>query len=92
VKGQDIGFKEVRVVAGGITPAPVRCFKAEEILKNEKITDPVLEEAGALAAKEIPIVSSSLCPASYRKTLVRQLVIRGARMFSGQARGGLQSD
>ena len=92
VKGQDNGFKEIRVVAGGATPAPVRCLKAEEILRNEKITDPVLEEAGELAAKEVPIVSSSLCPASYRKTLVRQLVIRGGRMFSGQARGGLQSD
>jgi carbon-monoxide dehydrogenase medium subunit len=92
VRGQEIGFKEIKVVAGGATPAPIRCLKAEEIIRNEKITDPVLEEAGEVAAKEVPIVSSSLCPASYRKTLVRQLVIRGARMFSGRARGGLQSE
>jgi CO/xanthine dehydrogenase FAD-binding subunit len=92
VKDQDIGFKEIKVVAGGATPAPVRCLKTEEILKNEKITDPVLEEAGEVASKEVPIVSGSLCPASYRKTLVRLLVIRGAQMLSGRTRGGLQSE
>lgn len=89
VEGEETGFKEIRVVAGGVTSAPVRCFKAEEVLRNEKITDHVLDKAGEVAAKEIQIVSSSICSASYRKTLVQQLVTRGCRMFSGQVRGGL---
>ena len=84
VKGEEIGFKEIRVVAGGATSAPVRCLKAEEILRNEKIADHVLEKAGEVAAKEIQIVSSIICPASFRKTLVKQLVTRGGRMFSGR--------
>ncbi|RPJ02221.1 MAG: hypothetical protein EHM36_12755, partial [Deltaproteobacteria bacterium] len=92
VKGEEAGFKKIKVVVGGATPAPVRCLQAEDILRNEKITDHVLEKAGDVAAKEIQIVSNSICPASYRKTLVKQLVARAGRMFSGPARGGLSSD
>jgi CO/xanthine dehydrogenase FAD-binding subunit len=80
IKGGSQGTSRgVRIVVSGATSGPFRCVKAERILENGKIESTSLEEAGETAAGEIPIVSSSGCSVSYRRTLVKELVNRGAK-------------
>ncbi|NIQ39423.1 MAG: hypothetical protein GTN81_12655 [Proteobacteria bacterium] len=69
----------VRIVVSGATSGPFRCVKAERMLENGKIGNADLEKVGERAAGETPIVSTSGCSVSYRRTLVKELVIRGAR-------------
>jgi 4-hydroxybenzoyl-CoA reductase subunit beta len=75
--------KETRIVVGGATSGPVRLTEAEAVLKKGEVTNRILEKAGQAAAKEISIVSTSGCSVSYRKTLVKQLVIRALQKVLG---------
>ena len=70
----------IRIGVGGATSRPFRCLKAEAILKTEKIDSKVLEKAGDTAVEEMQMTSHSGCPVSYRRTLVKQLMIRGVQM------------
>lgn len=74
---------EIRIVVGGVTSRPARCFKAEAILGTGKIDTAVLEKAGEAAAEEMRVVSSSGCSISHRKTIVKQLMIRGVQKVLG---------
>jgi len=73
----------MRIVVGGATSRPFRCLKAEAALGTGKIDDEVLEKAGETAAEEMQITSHSGCSVSYRRTLVKQLMIRGIQMVLG---------
>ena len=70
---------EIRIVVGGATSRPSRCFKAEAMLRTGKIDTLLLQEAAETAAEEIRVVSSSGCSVSHRRTIVKQLVIRGVQ-------------
>jgi len=70
---------EIRIVVGGATSRPSRCFKAEAMLGTGKINPLLLQEAAETAAEEIRVVSSSGCSVSHRRTIVKQLVIRGVQ-------------
>jgi len=70
---------QIRIVVGGTTSRPSRCFKAESILATGEIDDKALQKACKTAADETKIVSSSGCSVSHKKTIVEELVIRGVR-------------
>jgi 4-hydroxybenzoyl-CoA reductase subunit beta len=75
--------REMRIVVGGATSRPSRCFKAEAVLGTDRMSGKVLEEAGETAAEEIQIVSRSGCSLAHRRTIVKQLLIRGVQMVLG---------
>ncbi len=76
-QGESLG--KVRVVVGGASSKPVRCVKVEELLEKVGVEGQVLEEAAETAVEEVGLVSFSGCSIHYRKTLVKQLLIRAVK-------------
>ncbi|MCL5961429.1 MAG: FAD binding domain-containing protein, partial [Chloroflexi bacterium] len=68
--------QRARIVLGAVRSAPARARQAENLFQDATVTDNLAREAGALAAKETAILSSSGCSAAYRKHLVEVLVER----------------
>ncbi|NMB35053.1 MAG: xanthine dehydrogenase family protein subunit M [Firmicutes bacterium] len=71
--------KEARIVMGAVAPTPLRAKEAEEILKGQKVTDELLEEAGNRAAAECKPISDLRGSEEYRRDLVRVLTKRSLR-------------
>ena len=65
-----------RIGLGGVGTTPIRAKKAEEILKNKKITEDVLAEAARVASEETSPISGIEASAEYKKGLAGTLVKR----------------
>lgn len=63
--------KEARIALGAAGPTPIRAVKAEAILKEQVITEELLEEAGVCAASESKTRTSIRGSADYRRDMVR---------------------
>lgn len=68
--------QKARIVLGAVAPIPLRAKKAEERIKDKKITDELLEEVGICAAEESKPISDIRGSAEYRRDLVRVLTRR----------------
>ncbi len=63
-------FKEVRIGLCSVAPTPIRATQAEKALTDQVITDEVMEQAAAIAAREI----SPRSRADYRRQMTAHLV------------------
>jgi aerobic carbon-monoxide dehydrogenase medium subunit len=70
--------KEIRIALGVAAPTPIRAFKAENLLRGNKISDELLEEASEAAAIEAQPRDSIRGEAWYRRDMVKVLVKRMA--------------
>ncbi len=70
--------KEVRIALGVAAPTPMRAFKAETLLRGKKLSDELLEEVAATAAKEAQPRDSIRGEAWYRRDMIKVLVKRMA--------------
>jgi len=68
--------QDVRIALGAVAPTAIRAKKAEKVLKGKKITDALLEQAGAVAATETEPISDIYASEEYRRELVKVLVPR----------------
>jgi CO/xanthine dehydrogenase FAD-binding subunit len=55
VAGRDRFCRLARIAVGSLWPAPQRAFKAESLLKNQKISNALFLEAARAAAEELQI-------------------------------------
>lgn len=66
--------KDVRIALGAVAITPKRAYKAEEVLKGEKLTDELIEKAAKIAAEEdCAPITDMRATAEYRRELVRVL-------------------
>ena len=72
-------IKDARVVYGAVGPTPLRGYKVEEFIIGKKITDELLEEAGAIAHDECTPITDFRASADYRRDLVRVYTKRTLR-------------
>jgi probable selenate reductase FAD-binding subunit len=68
--------RDVRVVAGGVGPLPVRLARAEQTLEGKPLTEVNISQAAEAAAQEVKPPSDFLASGEYRKEMVKVLVRR----------------
>jgi len=69
-------FEEARLVVGPVSPVPFRPRRAERLLLDSEITDPVIQEAARAASDESSPRTSLRAGGQYRKEMIKVLVER----------------
>ena len=80
-------IEEMRLAFGVAAPTPVRCPKAEEAAKGQKIDAKLFETVGALAITEISPRTSWRASREYRLQLAKELSQRALRQAIEKAGG-----
>jgi CO/xanthine dehydrogenase FAD-binding subunit len=77
---------DARIGLGVLAPTPMRAKKAEAVLKGEKLSDDILENAGKVAASESKPRDTFRGEAWYRREMVEVLIPRIAKVAMERAR------
>ncbi|KLU61230.1 carbon monoxide dehydrogenase medium chain [Peptococcaceae bacterium CEB3] len=80
--------EQVRIALGAVAPAPLRVKKAEAHLIGSELRDPVIKEAGRLAAAQSSPISDIRASAEYRREAVQVLLRRALKQAYEVARSG----
>lgn len=68
---------DVRIALGAVAPLPIRAFKAEEIIRGQKLDNALIEETARVAAEETKPITDLRGSVEYRKEMVKVLTQRG---------------
>ena len=83
--------ENIRIALGAVAPTPVRAHKAETLLQSQPLTARRIQEAAAVAGREVAPISDIRASEAYRRrmvrVLVRQMLTRLAAGFDSQGRG-----
>ena len=71
--------QDVRIVLGAVAPTPIRARRAENILRNKKISPELINEAGKIAAEESKPINDIRGSIEYRRNLVDVLTRRSLK-------------
>jgi CO/xanthine dehydrogenase FAD-binding subunit len=92
LNGSDQIASECRISMASVAPTPLRARRAEEIFKNQEITDKLIEDAAEVAAEEARPISDIRGSAEYRLDMIRVLCRRAAHAALDRARGNQVED
>jgi carbon-monoxide dehydrogenase medium subunit len=68
--------QKATIALGSVAPRPVRAYKAEEILKGQKLDQDLIEKASLLAVEASSPITDVRSTASYRRRMVQVLTRR----------------
>ena len=68
--------KEIRIALGVAAPTPMRAIKAETLLREQKISDELLDQVAETASKEAQPRDTLRGEAWYRREMIKVLVKR----------------
>jgi CO/xanthine dehydrogenase FAD-binding subunit len=68
--------KDMRIALGAVAPTPIRAKKAEGILREQQLTDDLIERTAQTAAEESRPIDDHRASAEYRRWMVQVLVRR----------------
>jgi len=71
--------KDIRIALGAVAPTPIRAKKAEDVLKNQKFNDNIIEKAARTASGEAKPIDDHRASAEYRRDMVEVLVKRAIK-------------
>ena len=71
--------QDIRVVLGAVAPTPMRAPRGESVLRGEKISQKLIDEAGKAAAAECKPISDIRGSIEYRRNLVDILTRRSLK-------------
>lgn len=74
--------EEVRIALGAVAPTPIRCPRAEAVLKGQPLTEALIEATAASATHECAPIDDVRASAGYRRQMVKVLVRRGLHMLA----------
>jgi CO/xanthine dehydrogenase FAD-binding subunit len=77
-----------RIGLASVAPVPMRARMAEEVLAGHPSAKPAMELAAAEAANSTSPIDDVRASGSYRKAMVRNLVLRGVRDVAEAVRRG----
>ena len=80
------GGREARIALGGVGPVPFRATEAERLLRENKLSDEVIEAAAAAAVAMADPLSDAHASADYRRKMVRVFVTRAIKQARGDTR------
>jgi len=78
---------DARVALGAVAPVPLRATQAESLLLGRTLTDALLRDVGATAARESQPIDDVRASAEYRRYLVNVLTQRALRGACARAKG-----
>jgi carbon-monoxide dehydrogenase medium subunit len=78
----DEKVKEARIALGAVAPTPLRVREAEEVLTGERLREPVIMKAAALAQKKAAPIDDVRGSSWYRNDMVAVLVERGLEILA----------
>jgi aerobic carbon-monoxide dehydrogenase medium subunit len=81
------GVREARIAVGGVGPVPFRATEAERLLRENKLSDELIETAAAAAAAMADPLSDAHASADYRRKMVRVFVARAIKQAMGDTPG-----
>ncbi len=70
---------DIRIALGAVAPIPIRAFKAEEIIRGQKLNNTLIDETARVAAEETKPITDLRGSVEYRKEMVKVLTRRGIR-------------
>ncbi len=70
---------DIRIALGAVAPVPIRAFKAEEIIRGQKLNNTLIDETARVAAEETKPITDLRGSVEYRKEMVKVLTRRGIR-------------
>jgi aerobic carbon-monoxide dehydrogenase medium subunit len=79
--------REARIALGGVAPVPFRATEAEKLLRENKLSDELIEAAAAAAAAMADPLSDAHASADYRRKMVRVFVARAIKQAMGDTPG-----
>jgi carbon-monoxide dehydrogenase medium subunit len=68
--------KDIKIGLAAVAPTPIRATDAEDILKGNRLTEAILDEAASAASAQSSPISDLRCSADYREDMVRVLTKR----------------
>ena len=77
-------IRDVKIALGAVAPTPIRARKAETIIREQKLDDALLDEAGLVASGEASPIDDVRSSADYRRKIIRVLVGRAIRQAAEQ--------
>jgi carbon-monoxide dehydrogenase medium subunit len=80
-------LKDVKIALGAVAPTPIRAKKAEEILREKKLDQRLLDKSGQVASAEASPIDDIRGSADYRRELVAVLTKRAVIQAIQQAEG-----
>ncbi len=78
--------QDARIALGAVGPTPMRALRAESALRGQALTEPLIEEAGRIAAEEARPIDDVRSSAEYRREMVSILTRRGLKQALERAR------
>ncbi len=66
---KDGKFDDVRIALGAVAPIPLRCKKAEEMLKGTAVSEENIEKAAQLVKEEVNPITDVRASAAYRREM-----------------------
>jgi aerobic carbon-monoxide dehydrogenase medium subunit len=78
--------QHARIALGAVGPTPMRALRAESALRGQALTEPLIEEAGRIAAEEARPIDDVRSSAEYRREMVSILTRRGLKQALERAR------
>jgi aerobic carbon-monoxide dehydrogenase medium subunit len=78
--------QNARIALGAVGPTPMRALRAESALRGQPLTEPLIEEAGRIAAEEARPIDDVRSSAEYRREMVSVLTRRGLKQALERAR------
>jgi len=82
----DDAITDARLALGAVAPVPLRAAAAEALLPGHHLTEELLQEVGATAAREVQPINDLRASAEYRRHLVDVLVQRALRNAFARAK------
>jgi CO/xanthine dehydrogenase FAD-binding subunit len=76
---RDGRFTEIHIALGAVAPTPIRAERAEEVLRDNRISVSLIEEAARAASAECRPIDDHRASASYRRDMVYVLTQRALR-------------
>ena len=77
--------RNIRIVMGSVGPTALRSRKAEDLLKGQTITEPLIEEAARVSAEDAQPTTDINGSEEYKRELVHVLVARSIKEAAARA-------
>lgn len=80
--------KDARIVLGAVAPTPMRAVRAEGLLKGQKLTADLIEQAAQVASEEARPISDQRGSAEFRRELTKVMTERMVKKAFESAKKG----